>query len=270
MNLSALHEDITPEELDSVNDILLKALQNKEWNEKYYPLIISGIKDGTLDIATLKQWIALGTNAPTNTANPNIPASPPTPSPVNPNQNKSTMTLDISQVPDDIKEMFNYLNGKFFGGQLPSDIPVAYKNLPGNTVGLTTIDLITETDPNGQPSKDKQGRPIYKIDANGQPVYKPNSATIDIDQLYNPNGWYDPDQKADTKRQLIGILLHEMTHAYFDTHGRPGEGHHKNFQAKLSAIAQQIGLSLSDLIGDYQSDMNESFKVWRIKQLAGV
>ena len=261
---------MTPEELDLVNDDLLNALQNKDWNTTYYPLIKKGINDGTLDLATLKQWINLAKKSTTGEyTSGKYPINPNRPSWMD-MRLQTDMKIDADIVPDDLRAMFNYLNANFFNGSIPSNIPVTYKKLQGDQVGLTTIDLITENDDTGQSLKDNQGRPVYKTDSNGQPIYKPDSAYINIDDVYNPAGWDQPEYKDWIKRKLILILLHEMTHAYFDTHGRPGEGHHKNFQAKCSDIAQKIGLTLSDLLGDAQPDMDESRSNSRIKQLAGL
>jgi SprT-like family len=228
MTLRAIYEKITQQELQSVNDDFVNALQNKDWNTTYYPLIMKGIKDGTLDLATLKQWIKLA--------------------------KVSQPGLDISTVPNDLKEMFHWLNGKYFAGDIPSFIPVNFERL-GYSDGLTESTLEVESDKNGQMLKDSEDRPIYKVDANGQPIAVISSIKIRISEKYKPNS--NVSYSNDMKNKVICILLHEMVHAYFFSHGKPAEGHHSNFKQKLRAISNQTGLPWDDLLGGYQPDMDE-------------
>ena len=104
---------MTPEELDLVNDDLLNALQNKDWNTTYYPLIKKGINDGTLDLVTLKQWINLAKKSTTGEyTSGKYPINPNRPSWMD-MRLQTDMKIDADIVPDDLRAMFNYLNGNF-------------------------------------------------------------------------------------------------------------------------------------------------------------
>ena len=176
--------------------------------------------------------------------------------------------LDISIVPNDLTQMFHWLNVKYFAGDIPSYIPVSFENLEDEVLGTTEVTLDTEHDKNGQMMTDSQGRPIYKVDANGQPIVVSGSIVMRITERYHANSNASSDNYG--KKQLICTLLHEMVHAYFYTHGKPGEGHHKNFQKKLRDISNITGLPWNYLLGGYQPDMDESRSNSRIKQLAGL
>jgi len=186
-----------------------------------------------------------------------------------PDQEKHVGVIDVSKVPNSLQDMFAYLNAAFFNNAIPPDIPVKYDSLPQGVNGMTEVDLQVEKDKNGQMLKDSKGRPVYKVDANGQPIYVSDSAVIYITEKLNLENMDNVKRyKGDLKRIVISVLLHEMVHAYWDTHGKPGEGHHVFFKSKLSDIAVKTGIKYEELLGGWQSDMDESCRNSRIKQLA--